>query len=111
MASVSAEEIQKVAKESIESSIASMTTLTKGIQAITVEVADYSRKSFEDGSAAIEKLLGVKSLDKVIEVQTDYLKSSYQGYVAELTKVGELYAGVARDAYKPYEGLFAKVTK
>jgi len=111
MASVNAEEFQKVAQESIESSISSLTALSKGLQAITVEVADYSKKSLEAGSATVEKLLGVKSLDKAIEVQTDYLKSAYEGYVAEMTKVGELYVGLAKDAYKPYEGLFAKVAK
>ena len=111
MVAVTVEEIQKAAKESIETSISSITALTKGVQSITVEVADYSKKSFEAGSATIEKLLGVKSLDKAIEVQTDYLKSAYEGYVAELNKVGELYVGLAKEAYKPYEGLFAKAGK
>ncbi len=111
MVAVNVEEIQKVAKEGFETSINSITVLTKGVQAITVEVADYSKKSFEAGSATIEKLLGVKSLEKAIEVQTDFLKSSYEGYVAEMTKVGELYVGLAKEAYKPYETLFVKVAR
>ncbi len=111
MVAVNVEEMQKVAKEGLETSINSITVLTKGVQAITVEVADYSKKSFEAGSATVEKLLGVKSLDKAIEVQTDFLKSAYEGYVAEITKVGELYVALAKDAYKPYENLFAKVAK
>ncbi len=105
MVTASVEEFQKAAKEGIETSI------TKGLQAISTEVADYSKKSFEASSATVEKLLGVKSLEKAIEVQSDYLKSAYEGYVAEMTKVGELYVGLAKDAYKPYEGYFAKVAK
>jgi hypothetical protein len=111
IASIDEEEIYKVAQERIESSIHSLTALSKGLQAITVEVADYSKKSLEAGSATVEKMLGVKSFDKAIEVQTDYLTSAYEGYVAELTKVGELYAGLAKDAYQPYEGRFAKAAK
>jgi len=111
MVAVSIEEFQKAAKEGIETSISSLTVVTKGVQAIGTEVADYSKKSFEAGSATFEKLLGVKSLDKAIEVQSDFLKSAYEGYVAEVTKVGELYVGLAKEAYKPYEGFFAKAAK
>ncbi|MDR3494300.1 MAG: phasin family protein [Ancalomicrobiaceae bacterium] len=111
MAAVNVEEIQKTAQENIETSIKSFSELTKGVQAISVEVADYSKKSFEQGSAALEKLIGVKSLDKAIEVQTEYLKAAYEGYVAEVNKVGELYVDLAKQMYKPYEGLLAKVGK
>ena len=111
MVPVNIDEIQKVAKEGIETSISSFGVMTKGFQAISVEVTDYSKKSFEAGSATFEKLLGVKSLDKAIDVQVEFVKSAYDGYVAELNKVSELYVGLAKDAYKPYEGFLAKVAK
>lgn len=110
MATLKMEDFQKVAQESIESSISSMTAFAKGSQAITLEAADYAKKSMDASSAAMGKLFAVKSLDKAIEVQTDYLKSAYEGYVGEVTKLGELYVGLAKDAAKPYEGLFAKVS-
>ena len=55
--------------------------------------------------------MSAKSLDKAMEIQTDYVKSSYEGFVAQATKVGELYADLAKDAYKPFEGMVAKVGK
>jgi hypothetical protein len=64
---------------------------------------------FEQGTAATEKLIGAKSLEKAIEVQSDYVKSSYEGFVAEATKLGELYADLAKEAYKPFESQFGKV--
>lgn len=111
MVALNVDQIQKAAKDSIDTSVSSLTAVTKGVQAIGTEVVDYSRKSFEAGSATFEKLLGVKSLDSAIEVHTDFLKSAYEGYVAEVTKVGELYIGIAKDACKPYEDLFAKAVK
>jgi hypothetical protein len=80
------------------------------MQAIAVEVADYSKKSYEDGSAALEKLMGVKSIDKALEVQTEYMKSAYEGMVSEMSKLGEMYVDLAKDAYKPFEGIIAKAT-
>ena len=65
-------------------------------------------EGFEDGTAALEKLFGVKSLDKAIEVQTEYAKTAYEGFVAKATKIGELYADLAKETYKPFETMMAK---
>jgi phasin family protein len=75
-----------------------------------VEVADYSKKSVEGSAAAWEKLMGAKSVEKAFEIQSEYLKSSYEDFVAEATKLGELYADLAKEAYKPFEGAMAKAS-
>jgi phasin family protein len=93
----------------MEASLKSWGAISRGVQAITVELADYSKKAFEQSTAATEKLLGAKSLDKAIEVQTDYVRSAYEGLVAEATKLGELYSDVAREVYKPFENQFGRV--
>jgi hypothetical protein len=102
------EDLQQVGKENVEVALKSFGTLSKGGQAIAVEVADYSKKAFEDGTAALEKLFGVKSVEKAIELQTDYAKTAYEGFVAEATKLGELYADLAKEAYKPFETILTK---
>ena len=102
------EDLQQVGKENVDVALKSFGALSKSGQAIAVEVADYSKKSFEDGTAAIEKLFGVKSFDKAIEVQTEFAKTAYEGFVAEASKIGELYADLAKESYKPFETLMAK---
>jgi hypothetical protein len=101
-------ELQAAGKESVETAMKSAETMSKGAQAIAVEVADYSKKAFEDGTAALEKLFGVKSLEKAIELQSEYAKSSYEGFVAKATKIGELYTDLAKEGYKPFEAMMAK---
>ena len=83
--------------------------MSKGIQAIAVEMADYSKKSFEEGSAAAEKLFGAKTFDKAIEIQTTYAKTAYEGFVAGATRIGELCADLTKETYKPFEGYLGKV--
>ena len=102
------EDMQQASKENVDVALKSFGALSKGTQAIAVEVADYSKKAFEDGADAVEKLLGVKSLDKAIEVQTEYAKTAYEGFVAKASKIGELYADLAKESYKPFESLAAK---
>jgi phasin family protein len=103
------EDIQKLGKDNADVAMKQFGTVSKGWQAIATEFADYSKKSFEDGSAALEKLFGAKTLEKAIEVQSEYAKSAYEGFVAEATKLGELYTDLAKESYKPLEGILAKV--
>jgi phasin family protein len=103
------EDMQKLGKDNMDATVKSLGALSKSLQAITIEIADYSKKVFEQSAAATEKLIGAKSLEKAIEVQSDYAKSAYETFVAEATKLGELYADLAREAYKPFETQFGKV--
>ena len=103
------EDIQKLGKDNADVAMKQFGTVSKGFQAIAVEFADYSKKSFEDSTAALEKLLGAKTLEKAIEVQAEYVKTAYEGFVAEATKIGELYTDLAKESYKPLEGFLAKV--
>jgi hypothetical protein len=80
----------------------------KGFQAIAAEVTDYSKKAFEDGTRAFEQLIGAKSIEQAIEIQSQYAKKAYDAYVAEVSKLGEMYVGLAKDAYKPVEAAFSK---
>jgi hypothetical protein len=102
------EDLQKISKDNVDTALKSFGAVSKGVQAIAVEVADYNKKSFEEGTAALEKLLGAKSLDKAIEVQTDYFKTAYEGFVAKASRIGELYADLAKETYKPIETVISK---
>jgi hypothetical protein len=104
------EEMNKLGKDSMDVAMSSFGAWTKNAQAIAAEVTDYSKKSFEGSAAAWEKLIGAKSLEKAAEVQSEYLKSSYEDFVAQATKLGALYADLAKAAYKPFEGVLAKAS-
>jgi len=54
--------------------------------------------------------MSAKSLEKALEVQSQYLRSSCEDFVAEASKLGELYVNLAKQAYKPFEGAFAKAS-
>jgi hypothetical protein len=102
------EEVQQHGKEQVDAAVAAAGSFQKGVQAIAMAFSDYTRKSFEDGNAFTEKLAGVKSLDKAVEVQTEYAKRTYETFVAESQKIGELYADLAKQTYKPFEDFAAK---
>jgi hypothetical protein len=91
---------QEIGKEQLKSATTSPTFLVTGFQAITAETIEYSKKSLENGSAFVEKLLGAKSFQSAIHVRSEYAKMSYAALVAYLTKIGELNTKLAKEAFK-----------
>lgn len=105
------EDFQQQGKEQLDAAVASARTVANGFQAIAAAYGDYSKKSFEDTKSYVEKLSGVKSLDKVLEVQNEYAKTAYETFVAEAQKIGQLYSDLAKETYKPFEGLVSKYSQ
>ncbi len=103
------ETIQKFSKDSFEATTTSLKVVSKGAQSIAAETADYAKKSFEQGTAALEQLVGAETLKNAIQIQADYAKATYEGFVAQTTKVSGFYADLAMEAFKPHERLIANV--
>jgi hypothetical protein len=102
------DETGKFGKEALDNGLKSFAALATNMQTIASEATDYSKKAFENGTATFEKLFSAKSPEKAFELQVDYLKQSYEGFVAQATRMGDLYAEMAKDAYKPFEQMVAK---
>jgi hypothetical protein len=102
------EDFQKTAKDNMDAAVKAFGLYTKNAQTISTEAVDYAKKSYEANAAHVEKLFGVKTLDKAIELNTEFAKSAYEGFVAQSTKISNLYADLAKEAMKPVEAAFAK---
>ncbi len=78
--------------------LASYTTI---FQAIVAE--GTAKKAVEARFACVEKLARAKSLETVIQIQSEYAKTAYAAFVAHATKMGELHSNLAKAAFKPVE--------
>jgi len=102
------EDMQKTAKENMDAAVKVLNAATKNAQTLTTEATDFVKKSYEANAAHMEKLLGVKTLDKAVELNTEFAKTVYEGFVAQTTKMSNLYADFAKEAMKPVEAAYAK---
>jgi phasin family protein len=91
-------------KDTTEAAMKSATTAGKGIESINTEIYSYSKQSIEDSVAATKAVLGSKSVHEAFEIQTDYAKSAFEAYVAELSKIGELATATSKDSFAPFKG-------
>lgn len=102
------EDFQKFSKQQLDAVNSATASVAKGLQEIATESSDYSKKAFAASSAVVEKLLGAKSIESAIQIQTEFAKSAYEGFVAQASKINEIYVKLASEAFKPVETAFAK---
>jgi hypothetical protein len=97
------EDFQKLGQQNVDATMKVFGEWSKGWQTIAAEITDYTKRSFEEGTATVEKLLSAKSFEQAVEIQTGYAKRAYDDYMHQVSKIGGLYANLAKEAYKPVE--------
>ena len=102
------QQAQERVQSGFEAASRSFTEANKGFQALAAEMMQYSKAAFDDATRTWEKLIGVRSLEQAVEIQSDYAKRVYENHMAELKKLGEMCVGMVRDASKPVEDVSRK---
>jgi len=73
----------------------------KGFEAFGKEVMAYNRKAFADSMATAKALMGCKTLQDVIELQTETARTNFDSLVAQGTKLSELSVKLANQTVEP----------
>jgi phasin family protein len=96
-----AEEMTELSKGNVEAMVASTKIVAKGLETVGQEVAEYSRKSFEDASAALKSFTQVKSATDFFRLQSDFARGAFDGFVSESSKLSETMIKLAGDVAEP----------
>ena len=102
------EDLQQISRSQIEATTQSAAAWSRGLQQIALEASDYSKASIEQSSAAFGKLIGVRSLEGAMQLQSELAKTTYDTMMSGATRFSELFTTLAKDAYKPFEGAFER---
>ena len=96
-------EYQRAAETGFEAASRSFTEANQGFQAIAAEMMQYSKAAFDDATHTWKQLIGVRSLEQAVQIQSDYAKRVYENHMAEMKKLGEMCTDIMRDTSKPVE--------
>ena len=88
-------------KRNLEAVVESVTAATRGAETLGAQAMAYSKKSFEDGVAAAQSLSTAKSVQEVVEIQTNWAKSSLETYLAEVNRWSDTVSASVKDSLKP----------
>ena len=72
------------------------------VAAITMAYGEYARRSFQENRSFAERLMGVRSFEQAIEIQTEFARVAYANFVTESQKICELYGELARQIFRPF---------
>jgi len=91
-------------QETLEAYLKAANAAGKGAETFHNEFFAWSRQSLEEGVNAAKAVMASKSVQEAIELQTDFARSAFDGYVNEMSKLGEIMTNAARDSLAPLKG-------
>lgn len=90
-----------LSQDNVDAVVRSSTVMAKGLEVLSKEMMDFARLSFEDNVAATKAIFGAKTLNDLVNLQTQYTRKNFDQAVVESTRLTELSVKVANDAFEP----------
>ena len=101
------EELAELGRGNVEALVASSKLAAKGVEGLSQDAANYSRKSFEDATAEFTSFAEVKSPTDFFKLQGDFARSAFDAAVAESARVSETVLKLAGDVAEPLTSRYA----
>ena len=95
------DEFTATGKDNVDAVVAASTAYTKGMEAIAGEWMNFSKTTLEQTMTNAKAVMGAKSLQEMMDLQTGFAKANFDGFVSQSAKVGEMAAKVTQDALEP----------
>lgn len=99
--SASLAELSTQGKHNMEALTASAAAAQKGAEALSAQALSYGKTSWEHGVAAAQTIAQARSVQELIELQTNYAKSAMETYLSEVTKMTETMTASVKDSFQP----------
>ena len=98
-----ADEFATMARGNVEAMLASSRAATSGLEAIAHQVADFSRKSFEETTAAARAMTTVKTPNELMQLQNDFAKTQFDHAISEMSKLSETMVKLMGEVFEPMQ--------
>lgn len=95
------EEILSFSQGNLEAMIKASQIYTAGFQDISKQIAASGKASFEESVVFTKSLIGVKSVKEAVDLQTGFVKSSFEKAVAEANKITDASVKLTEQAVVP----------
>lgn len=88
-------------RESLEAMMASAGRLAKGFEKAASENSAFAKASYEDGVAAFKAATTSKSVQEALDIQSDFLRTTFEKNLSQLNKIAEHWASTTKEAAEP----------
>lgn len=97
------EQLAGAGRENFDALVKASTIATKGYGAIGQQWIEFSRAAMEKNAQAAKAMMGAKTPKDLVEAQSDWAKTAFEGYVAETSKASELALKTTTEAFAPLQ--------
>ncbi len=94
-------ELSRLNRENLEAMMGAAAAVAKCCEALGSEWINYAKASMDEGVAASQALMGCTSMEQAIDVQSGYVKSAFDQYLSESTRLSEISLRMANEAFAP----------
>lgn len=109
------DEMNSFAKGNVDAMVAASQAAAKGVEQLSKAATDYTKKTATDMQETFKALAAAKTAKEFFEIHNASLKSQYDTFVAEASKMTELMFKVGGEVAEPVSTRMAlaveKVTK
>lgn len=95
------EDAAEFGRQNMEAMVAASKRYAKAAEEMNAQIAAFTKKSYEDGMAAMKEISSAKSMNELFERQSDYAKASFEAFVAETSKINDMAADAAKECFEP----------
>jgi len=98
-------------RDTIEAFMTSANAVTKNIETMNSEAVTFSKQTLEEGMSAAKAAMTSRSLQELIEINTDYTKSAFDAYMGQLNKVSDMMVAAAKATTEPLNDRFSAMVE
>jgi phasin family protein len=95
------DDIAKFNRGNIDAFVEASVAATRGFDAIKDEMIALTRSSLEDSVKAAQAFSGARTAKDFVDLQTQYMKNSYERLVATSSKLSEMTLKLTQDSFSP----------
>ena len=94
-------ELNSQSKRNLEAVVESVTVATKGAETLSNQAMAYTKKAVEGQVEQARALTGARSVQEVVELQTNYAKTAMETYISEMNKTAEMMSSMMKETFRP----------
>ncbi|MGC6391801.1 MAG: phasin family protein [Alphaproteobacteria bacterium] len=95
------EDMTSMTKENVEAFVQTMTIASKGMEEMMAEMMSFTKQQADDFAKVVKEVSTVKSVEDFVNQQSTFTKKTFEAYVEEMTKVGDMMIATTKDAMEP----------
>ena len=97
------DEFNTHARGNVDAMMTASRAATQGLETMVHQVAEMSRKSFEQATAAMRTLASARTPQDVFAAQNEFVKAQFDNFVGEYSKLTETVMKVSNEVIQPLQ--------